>query len=592
MTKHQATVSTTTVPPRRSRRRVEVPAPLIDVPSHEAFHEFVQRVATRFTFNCGAGKLPLFNTDAKGLFSAYLDMLPLPDRQHHNCNTCRHFIERFGGLVTISANGEPTPALWNTEDAPPYYFESIRRLYNIVKTAKVTSVFLTDSTMLGPIDEGENSDGRTWHHFGAEVPEVYVCQDWYQQRAKKTHNMENTRNAIEEYPVEHIKKAVALMQVDAVCRGEKFIGPATWLLEVATAYRSTHNPTLRANILWQRTARVPDGFCHVRGGMLGMLLSDIGVIERQRTSYVRGVNWTDERCAMELDKALRAFERRMDPLAYQRPQAPPKEGTIVQANKLVEELGIEPALKRRWMARAELPELVWEPPRLAHVNTPSEREGRFDYLRRQPREKTPEHIKSIQSITWTRFRRDVLSYAERIMFHVHSQIDAYAALVTAVHPEAKPILKWDGAAGTRNPASWYTYATKDGFGGSRTGVLPSKFGLVAGTLVEVTGICRKPHEWYDAPLNGMAQGVIFLLSGAHDTNDPGLALLPEDLNSVLHGVRSVIESASAQESMGTLPEGTEYAAGIAMSQHGEWSGGRFDVTVDGLVKTYQIDRWE
>lgn len=48
----------------------------------------------------------IFTTDAKYLWDAYLLNIPPDARQHYNCNSCRHFIERYGGLVVISSNGE------------------------------------------------------------------------------------------------------------------------------------------------------------------------------------------------------------------------------------------------------------------------------------------------------------------------------------------------------------------------------------------------------------------------------------------------------------------------------------------------------
>ncbi len=46
---------------------------------------------------------PFFTTDADpdSLWATYLDNLPA-DRQHYDCHACRRFIQKYGGLVTIS----------------------------------------------------------------------------------------------------------------------------------------------------------------------------------------------------------------------------------------------------------------------------------------------------------------------------------------------------------------------------------------------------------------------------------------------------------------------------------------------------------
>ena len=55
----------------------------------------------------------LFTTDAVGLYDVLLLSLPSSRRQHYTCRTCRHFVERYGGLVTIDESGAATSPLWD-----------------------------------------------------------------------------------------------------------------------------------------------------------------------------------------------------------------------------------------------------------------------------------------------------------------------------------------------------------------------------------------------------------------------------------------------------------------------------------------------
>jgi len=54
----------------------------------------------------------LFTTDATGLWDLYLENAPAESRSIRTCSTCKKFIARFGGLVTIAADGSIAPALW------------------------------------------------------------------------------------------------------------------------------------------------------------------------------------------------------------------------------------------------------------------------------------------------------------------------------------------------------------------------------------------------------------------------------------------------------------------------------------------------
>ena len=93
---------------------------------------------------CGA----LFTTDAGGLNDLYLDALP-SERQVHNCHACRHFIERFGGLVTIADDGRLAAAMWLPEEMPDFYAASFEAMATCLSKTRVTGAFLSDLTVWG-----------------------------------------------------------------------------------------------------------------------------------------------------------------------------------------------------------------------------------------------------------------------------------------------------------------------------------------------------------------------------------------------------------------------------------------------------------
>ena len=56
---------------------------------------------------------PLLVTDAVGVYDAFLAALPDRIRPAYACATCRQFVERHGGLVTIGPRGEQRAWLWH-----------------------------------------------------------------------------------------------------------------------------------------------------------------------------------------------------------------------------------------------------------------------------------------------------------------------------------------------------------------------------------------------------------------------------------------------------------------------------------------------
>jgi len=60
------------------------------------YDELLSRIQNHFARAVSQTKA-LFTTDVEGLWELYIDNLPEEDRQHHTCNTCKSFINRYGG---------------------------------------------------------------------------------------------------------------------------------------------------------------------------------------------------------------------------------------------------------------------------------------------------------------------------------------------------------------------------------------------------------------------------------------------------------------------------------------------------------------
>src|SRR5262245_50124604 len=101
----------------------------------------------------------LFTTDASGLFELWLAALPEQWRREYTCSTCRAFMRRFGGLVTIDDKGRSEPLLWRAESTPEPFRASVRALAESVAGAPITGVFMSTARDWG----APESDG--FQHF-------------------------------------------------------------------------------------------------------------------------------------------------------------------------------------------------------------------------------------------------------------------------------------------------------------------------------------------------------------------------------------------------------------------------------------------
>ena len=273
------------------------------------YRSFLAAMQARFLRNIGnpmkPGDIvrPLFTTNAAGLFDAYLNAFPESDRQYHNCNACRHFIERYAGLVTLDDRGNAEPAILFAADAPTGSHEknAIRSMISTIRGSAVTGVFLSSEWEWGTAQTGE------WSHMAVTPPSCFVhksrTKTAHQAMAEKAEGIKTVRTFLSEYRDDAFFQAYQFCKSDALYRAEKVLGQAEWLwkLKVATKIGQSR---IKDNILWLAVATAPEGFLHPRASMIGTLIADIAA-------------------GLSLNDVAAKFRDKMDPMQYQRPTASP-----------------------------------------------------------------------------------------------------------------------------------------------------------------------------------------------------------------------------------------------------------------------------
>lgn len=533
------TATSTTAAPPRSRGNLD----------DAAYGHFRARVALGFAER--AADRPLFTTDVD-LWPIYLESFPEAARQHHNCTACRHFLQRYGGLATIGEHGEVRSAVWSADEDPdPEHRLAVADMERAIRRAKITGVFLSSVQELGTGITGE------WTHLAVAVPAGSPARHRHtttltalQKMAELRQDHATVLRALDDFPLALLEQVVELLERDALYRAEKVLGPARWLRDLASVIRTGD----RENLVWRAVATAPAGFCHPRSSMVGTLLEDLAA-------------------GLGFDAAAARFRAKMHPLSYQRPQAPPSAGQIAAAEDLVAKLGIAAALPRRF-ARLDEIETVWRP-----TAPPSPSDGVFGHLLAEAPAQHRLDVRVASAITWTRFVRDVLWSAVAVELRAPA-LGNYCALLTAVDPDAPPILQWD-QPDARNRVSWYVYS-----GGSTA----AQWGVAPDVWVIVEALALQPSMWGARPLAHHGQSAIAILRGARDGRyqSGGGGLFPEILRTELHGARATIEAYSLR----AVLTGYEEASACGL-RFGDSGPARLRVTTrTGSRFEYMIDRWD
>lgn len=343
------------------------------------YPDFIDAVRKTFASACHR---PLFRVSTHGLWQVYLDTLP-SDHQVHNCRTCRHFIERFGGLVVVnSSSGRLESALWDEDSVPEFYRETIRTLAYLVEKRSIESIFLSPDRVWGTPTTGN------WTHLAVWPPARLVNPKANQIIAQKQEDLFNVRRFLDQTPRHQLEQALRIVESEVLSRSDRFVAPIRWLLDF---------PQHR-NLQWLAVAGAPEGFCHPRSSMISTLFEDL-----------------------PFDAIKRRWEAQIHPLRYQRPQAAPTAGNVARAETLFQEMGLERSLERRFARLSEvIPNAIWTP-------SPG---GLFS------------HLLEVQgsTMTWVKFASKILPKTRQLKFYV-PESGNFEAILTAEHADAPPILR-------------------------------------------------------------------------------------------------------------------------------------------------------
>ena len=480
------------------RDKVGMTAKSMETEHDEEYQKFEKLIAKRIADHDG----PLFTTDVNpdALWGAYLYGMPENRRQHYNCNCCRRFIRKYGSLAAINAAAIASYSpLWTAPHGVPDFFRSSASVMaDLVERAKITGVFYDDETTWGTPKTRDKAIGSFWTHLhgkGNAKPNNKTLTA-SQAMAEKLEDFGMLKRAIDDYRLSTIQQAITILKADVLDRSEKTIGVAEWFAKV-------HD--MNTNQLWLAVATAPAGFAHIRSSMIATLLDEI-----QAGSEIEGIK--------------KRWAEKMHPLAYRRPTAPPKAGAIVAAEKLVEKMGIERSLERRYATLNDVQSFLWNsrPERVPYTS------GVFGHLKGRVGGRFPGIPVNAGSMTWHKFERDILPGVTKLEVKLDSPGNYYG-LVTATHKDAPNIMQWD------NTVSSYVYTS---------GSVPSRWSLF-GEWGKVSSVFLGPWAWADREkCKNHPNQVYFSIEGCRDQANPGLALFPEIIRSEYHSMSSVIEAHS------------------------------------------------
>ena len=401
------------------------------------FNEFRNRLAENFA--AATKDRVLFETDVDrdALWDVYLDSFPdgtnpvYRKRREFDCSCCRHFIKSIGGTVYIGDDLK-THSIFEFDAGSEVFQPVVDAMARFVTgNCRITGKYLSKEGWVGTDHTREmGDDGRkvkTWNHFYLTLPQKMVCPrnytktiDTYRGEFRATHDV--FKRSLEEISMEAIDTVLELIRSNTLYKGAEWTQSIGALRGHKAAYEALTEEQ-KDNYCWAMTETVGPVLGRIRNHSIGVLLTDVSE-------------------GMELDEAVRRYEKIVAPANYKRPKAIFTKKMLEAAQKTVTELGYLDALPRRFATLDDI--------RVNNILFSNRDAGRriqgadvFGEMMGEVR-LNPKQFSRVDEIGIEKFIADVLPGAREIEAYVETRhAPNMVSLIAPVNPDAKGMFKWN-----------------------------------------------------------------------------------------------------------------------------------------------------
>lgn len=442
-------------------------------------------------------------------------------RQEHTCNCCKNFFRNYGNLVLIDRDGHTRSLFWNEGiegDTPSEYAAFLDSARHALGGTKVERLFFFNTDYQSQV--GMHERGGYDHfcfHLQRVMPRTLRTRTGKQNAAEYAEDLRLFKESMANLDLDILRQLKVQFENDENLSRTSFAPIVPDFLAIVENYRAIKEHNLRANYLVAKLTTCRKGLARIGQTVLGEFIKELTA-------------------GVDMKTAKANFLRRIDPKDYMRPKAAPSSQTVVQAERIVAELGIADSLRRRSLRRDELPQGYWTRP----APKPSEG-GVFGAV--PTKDSRGDGLPEIDGgrVSLTTLMSKIRAGAVKVEINIRNYPSTmFSSLVTEAVAGAKPILHWDREE-NRNPVSSYKYASP---------VYPHQWGLQTGWQ-EVLAIVDRPENW--GKVESGDEDYLFVFANGRDTASPNLPLFPETLRPELHQVRAVIEGYAQMNKL----EGTE-----------------------------------
>lgn len=392
------------------------------------FKPFGQAVTHLFNqyINADKDKKSMFIVDINGddLWAHYLASFPegtnpiFRERTEHDCSCCRNFVRNIGNVIYVKGNKILT--VWDVQIDDPVYSVVAKALAELVRAAPIKSIFLVGEASYGAVQTREAGTNVNWNHFFAAVPrERQIRNNASNTIGERATDVAVLKRSVTEITADSIEVVSDLIASNSLYRGAEHKGTVAGLKKCKAEYNALKTDRARELWLWGTASQAT----RYRGTVIGTLLVDLSD-------------------GVDLEDAVKAFEKKVAPENYKRSTALVTQKMIDAASKKVDELGLEASLQRRYAVKEDIS--VNDVLFVNREVKPKLLGGAFDSI--TPTKQNVPELKNVENVSVAEFLANILPRATEVELFVKSQhANNFVSLVAPVHADAEPLFKWGNA---------------------------------------------------------------------------------------------------------------------------------------------------
>ena len=419
------------------------------------FKPFRDAVEAQYNKLQATGKLYTVQIDKDALWESYLNSFSSAanpiyrERTEHDCSACKTFVRNIGSVVAII--DDKLVSVWDI-DAPNIdinYLEVANSMRTLIEALPIENIFRFDCRIQLHATTKEllpDSNIKVWNHFSANVAKPFKVVDGSQgqQLGEAKQRKELFQRALTELTPSAVETALDLCE--SIYRGTEFRPSVDEFKKAQDQFELAPNPDLW---LWSNYTHRAAG---IRNTAIGTLLIDLSE-------------------GMDVEVAVKSYESKVAPANYKRTTAVVTPQMIKNATATIAELGLEPALTRRYATINDISvtNVLW-----ANKASAAVMKNSLEAMLLKDVKPKANVSASATEMSLEDFMQNIIPNAQSIELLLENKhTPNLCSLITEATPNSGKLFKWD------NPFSWsYNGGTTDSmkervkaFGGNTDGVL-------------------------------------------------------------------------------------------------------------------------